>query len=103
MHRYTPLPWRPVAPVQVVKDRAGEQRVLLEHDGHLISQDFRIISADVHTAHADASFIHIIEPADQVDQTALARTGASDDADGLAAFDVQVDIGKGVFAASVFV
>ena len=60
-----------ITPAQVVKDRSGEQCIFLKDYRNLISQDFRIIFADVHASYTDGTFIYIIQTADQVDQAAL--------------------------------
>ena len=77
--------------------------VFLEHYGYLVPQDLCVVFADIHTAYTDRALVHIVETADQVHQTALARAGAADDADGLAAFDMEVDIGEGILPASVLI
>src|SRR5699024_1565672 len=71
-----------VTPAQVIKNRSGKQRILLQYHGYLISQHLGIILADVHAAHTDASLIHIVKTADQIHKTALAGAGTADDADG---------------------
>ena len=61
-----------VAPAQVFQDGAREQGVLLQHHGHLIAQSLHVILTHVQAAHPDRPLVHIVQPADQVDQAALA-------------------------------
>mgnify|MGYP000591586465 CR=1 FL=1 len=62
----------------------------LEHYRHLVPEDLCVVFADIYPAYTDRALVHIVEAADQVHQTALARSGAADDANGLAAPDMEV-------------
>ena len=75
----------------------------MQHDRNLIAQRFHIVFAHINAADTDRTAVHIVQAADQVDQTALARACAADDADRLARLDVQVDVGQGVLAAAVLI
>ena len=92
-----------VAPAQVLQNGAGKEGVFLQYHRHLVAQGFHVVLPHVHAAYAYRALIHVVQPADEVDQTALARASAADDANGFAGADVQVDVGQGILAAAVLI
>ncbi|CDD41178.1 uncharacterized protein BN642_00507 [Collinsella sp. CAG:398] len=84
-----------VAPAQVLLDGAAEEHVLLQHHGHVVAQELQIIVAHVDAAHLHGALGHVVQAADEVHERGFGRTGAAHDAQGLAALDVQVDLGEG--------
>ena len=81
-----------VAPTQVLGDGAAKQHVFLQHHGDLVTQRVQVVVAHVHAAHAHSAFGGVVQAGDEVNERGLGRAGAADDADGLAARNVQVDI-----------
>ena len=81
-----------VAPAQVLGDGAAKQHVFLQHHGHLVAQRVQVVVAYVHAAHAHGAFGGVVQTGDEVYKRGLGRAGTADDADGLAALNVQVDI-----------
>ena len=90
-----------VAPAQVVKDGAGEEHVLLQHDGDLVAQRLDVVAAHVDAADLHAAAGHVIEPGNQADQARLGGARAAQNADRLAGGDVQIHIAQDVLAAAV--
>ena len=84
-----------IAPLQVLFDGAGEEHVLLQHHADGAPEGVGGIVLHVHAAHLHGPGVHLIEPGDQLDQAGFAAAGAADDADDLAASDVQVDVRQG--------
>ena len=87
-----------VAPAQVVRNGAAEQLVLLQHHGHGIAQALQIVAAHVQTAHLHTAGGHVIQTGQQLHQTGFGAAGAADDAHRFAGGNVQIDIGKHLFA-----
>ena len=81
-----------IAPAQIFQNRAGEQYVLLQYDRNFIPQRVEVILPYVPAADLYASFRYVIEPADQVHEAGLGRTGSADNTDGLAGANMQVDM-----------
>ena len=81
-----------VAPTQVLGNRAAKQHVFLQHHGHLVAQGVQVVVAYIHAAHAHGTLGGVVQAGDEVYERGLGRAGAADDADGLAALNVQVDI-----------
>ena len=57
-----------------------------------MTQCVQVVVAHVHAAHAHGAFGGVVQAGDEVYERGLGRAGAADDADGLAALNVQVDI-----------
>ena len=81
-----------VAPAQILGDGAAKQHVFLQHHGYLVAQRVQIVVAYVHAADAHGALGDIVQAGDQVHERRLGRAGAADNTDGLAAFNMQVDI-----------
>ena len=81
-----------VAPTQVLGNRAAKQHVFLQHHGHLVAQGVQVVVAYIHAAHAHGTLGGVVQAGDEVYERGLGRAGAADDADGLAALNVQVDV-----------
>ena len=81
-----------VAPAQVLGDGAAKQHVFLQDHGYLVAQRVQVVVAHVHAADAHGALRDIVQAGDQVYERRLGRAGATDNADGLAALNMQVDI-----------
>ena len=81
-----------VAPAQVLGDGAAKQHVFLQDHGYLVAQRVQVVVAHVHAADAHGALRDIVQTGDQVHERRLGRAGATDNADGLAALNMQVDI-----------
>ncbi len=75
----------------VLGDAAEEQERLLEHQADVPTIRLDREPAEVDTVDQDRPFAHVVEPAGQVDQRALAGAAGADQADHLARLDRQVD------------
>ena len=73
-------------------DGAAKQHVFLQHHGYLVAQRVQIVVSYVHAADAHGALGDIVQTGDQVHERRLGRAGATDNTDGLAAFNMQVDI-----------
>ena len=82
-------------PAQVLKHRPREERILLQHDGHLIAQRSQVVLLDIAPTDEHLALPHVVEPRDEVDERRLARARTADDADGLAAADAERDVVEG--------
>ena len=68
----------------------------MQHHGHLVAQGLQIVVPHVHAAHLHGALGGVVQAGDKLDQAGFGGTGAAQNADDFAAFDVQVDVGKGV-------
>ena len=80
-----------------------KQCVFLQNHRDLISQNLSILFADIHPADTDRAFVHVIQTADQIHQTALAGSGTTNNTDGLSAFDMQINVRQRILSASMFI
>ena len=83
-----------ITPAEIVKNRAGEEDVLLQYNGYLTSECIKVILADVLAADIDGATFHIVETADQIDERRLRTSGSADNTDRLTGADGKVDIVK---------
>ena len=83
-----------IAPTQIFGDGSGEEHVLLQHHGNLITQYFQIVITHIHAADLQRTFGHVIQTWHKLHQTGLCGTGAADDADGHAGMNLQINIVK---------
>ena len=86
-----------VAPAEVIFDRSREQDVLLENDGHRVTERLEIIFSHIASADFDRTFRDVIETRDQLDQGSLGGTGSSDDPDRSAGRDLKIDVRERIF------
>ena len=87
-----------VAPAQVLGNRAAEQLVLLQHHGDVVAQGVEVISAHINAADGHAALGHVVQTRQQLHKAGLSRTGAANDADGLAGLDVEINVLEGLLA-----
>ena len=85
-----------IAPAQILPDGAGEQRILLQHHGNLITQHIQIVVPDIHTAHLQAALRNVVQSGYELNQGGFAGAGTAQNAHRGAAGDVQVDILQGI-------
>ena len=81
-----------IAPAKILCDRSGEQHIFLKYHRYGITQCLQIIGSDILAAYQQPSLCHIIQTGDQLYQRRLGRTGSTDDADGFAGIDGQIDM-----------
>ena len=83
-----------IAPTQVFGNGSGEENVLLQHHGNLITQYFQIVIAHIHATDLQRTFGHVIQAWDELHQAGLCGTGTTYDADGHAGTNLQINIVK---------
>ncbi len=81
-----------IAPAQIVIDRSGKQYVFLQYDRHLITQRFDIIASDIFAAYLHTACRHIVQAADQIDQTRFRAAGTADNSNRFAGMNIQMNI-----------
>ena len=85
-----------VAPTEILLDGAREEHVLLQHDGDLIAQAFKVVILDVYAADEHLALGRVVKTGNEVDQRGLGTARAAQNAHGLPRFDPEVDAGEGV-------
>ena len=83
-----------VAPEQVRADGAAEELGLLHDHGHPAPQVGPGVLPDGTAHDLHAAFGGVVEAGDEADEAGFAAAGAADDADGLAAFGREADVGE---------
>ena len=92
-----------VAPAEVIVNRAGEEHVVLQHDGNRVAQALHVVFAHVHAADAHLARRHVVQAGDEADEARLRGARAAHHADRLAGADVQVDIAEHRLAAALLI
>ena len=81
------------APVtDVVEQRAAEQNAFLHHKPDLLPERFDGDAAEIIAVEQNRAGIHVVEPAEQVDERGLAGAARTDECDHLAGFDGEINI-----------
>ena len=88
-----------IAPAEVVKDSSGEEYVLLEHNGNLITEKLKVVLADIRSAYSYRASVNIVQAADEVRECGFTAAGSADDADSFTRMDMQVDVREDFLAA----
>ena len=91
-----------IAPAQVLPDGALEQHRFLGNQPHGLAQGLRIIAVYLHPIQQHLPRQDVVQPGNQIHQGGLTRTGAADDADGLAGHGMEADVlQRGIGRAAV--
>ena len=85
-----------VTPAEVLRDGAGEEHVLLKHDGDLVTQELEVVLSYVDAADADLALACVIETGNQLDERGLRGAGTAHDADGFTGFNMKIDVREDV-------
>ena len=85
-----------VAPAEVLCDGAGEEDVLLKHDGDLVTQELEVVLSYVDTADQHLALACVIEAGNQLDERGLRGAGTAHDADGFTRFNMKIDVREDV-------
>ena len=75
----------------VVRDRAGEQERVLQHDAEAPAQRVQVLLAHVHAVHQDLPALDVVEAHHQRGDGGLAGAGVADDGGGLVRLDDEAD------------
>ena len=77
---------------QVLPNGHGEQRGVLERGGDDLTKLAETKVAYVHAVDGDGTGGHVVQAGDQLGQHRLSRTGGTDDREGFARCDVEIDV-----------
>ena len=81
-------------PAEILRDRAGEQRAVLQHHGNAVAQVLERVIAHIAAADAHGAGQRVIKARDEIHKRGFALAGAADDADGLTAVDMYGDVAQ---------
>ena len=70
-----------VAEANVLGQRAGEEKRILQHDGEVLAQRGQIVLADVDAVDENLAGGHVVEAHHQAGESGFSRSGVADDGD----------------------